>query len=75
MDSLKDKFLEALLKNGFSTILAVLFCYFLFFIMELHQEKTEKIRRKEIELFEEALKDYRENNNKILRELILCLEK
>jgi hypothetical protein len=43
--------------------------------MELHQEKTEKIRRKEIELFEEALKVHRENNNKILRELIECLEK
>ena len=72
---MKDKFLDALLKNGFSTVLAVLFCYFLFVIMELHQEKTEKIRRKEIELFEEALKVHRENNNKILRELIECLEK
>ena len=72
---MKDKFLDALLKNGFSTVLSVLFCYFLFVIMELHQEKTEKIRRKEIELFEEALKVHRENNNKILRELIECLEK
>lgn len=71
---MKDKFLEALLKNGFSTVLAVLFCYFLFFIMELHQERTEEIRRKEIELFENALKIHRENNSKILRELIECLD-
>ena len=71
---MKDKFLDALLKNGFSTVLAVLFCYFLFFIMELHQEKTEEIRRKEIELFESALKIHREENNKILRELIDCLK-
>jgi len=70
----KDKFLDALLKNGFSTVLAVLFCYFLFFIMELHQEKTEEIRRKEIELFEDALEIHREENNKILRELIDCLK-
>ena len=72
---MKDKFLDALLKNGFSTVLSVLFCYFLFVIMELHQEKTEKIRRKEIELFEDALKVHRENNNKLLRNLIECLEK
>ena len=71
---MKDKFLDALLKNGFSTVLAVLFCYFLFVIMEIHQEKTEKIRRREIELFEEALKAHRENNSKILRELIECLK-
>ena len=72
---MKDKFLEALLKNGFSTVLAVLFCYFLFFIRELHQEKTEQIRRKEIELFENALKVHREDNDKILRELVECLKK
>jgi len=72
---MKDKFLEALLKNGFSTVLAVLFCYFLFFIMEMHQEKTEQIRRKEIELFENALKVHREDNDKILRELVECLKK
>ena len=71
---MKDKFLDALLKNGFSTVLAVLFCYFLFFIMELHQEKTEEIRRKEIELFEGALDVHREENNKMLRELIDCLK-
>ena len=71
---MKDKFLEALLKNGFSTVLSVLFCYFLFFIMEMHQEKTEQIRRKEIELFENALKVHRENNDKMLRELIECLQ-
>ena len=71
---MKDKFLDALLKNGFSTVLAVLFCYFLFYIMGLHQEKTEEIRRKEIELFENALKIHREENNKILRELIDCLK-
>tara|TARA_R110002050_G_scaffold213262_1_gene349528 strand:- start:1899 stop:2123 length:225 start_codon:yes stop_codon:yes gene_type:complete len=71
---MKDKFLDALLKNGFSTILAVLFCYFLFFIMELHQEKTEDIRRKEIELFQKALKIQREQNSKMLRELIECME-
>jgi hypothetical protein len=72
---MKDRFLEALLKNGFSTVLAVLFCYFLFFIMEMHQEKTEQIRRKEIELFENALKVHREDNDKILRELVECLKK
>ena len=71
---MKDKFLDALLKNGFSTVLAVLFCYFLFFIMELHQEKTEEIRRNEIKLFEENLKDDREQNSKMLRELIDCLK-
>ena len=71
---MKDKFLDALLKNGFSTVLAVLFCYFLYYIMLLHQEKTEEIRRNEIKLFEENLKDDREQNSKMLRELIDCLK-
>ncbi len=71
---MKDKSLDALLKNGFSTVLAVLFCYFLFFIMELHQEKVGNIRRKEIEIFEKSLEMHREENNKMLRELIDCLK-
>tara|TARA_R110002049_G_scaffold181860_1_gene349328 strand:- start:312 stop:530 length:219 start_codon:yes stop_codon:yes gene_type:complete len=72
---MKDKFLDALLKNGFSTVLSVVFCYSLFYIMQLNQERTEEIRKNEIELFKEALKIHREHNDETLEKLIECLDK
>ena len=71
---MKEEFFKVVLKQGFSTVLACLFCYFLFFIMESHQQKTEEIRENEVELFKAALKNHRDANTKMLRELIDCLK-
>ena len=44
---MKDKFLDALLKNGFSTVLSVVFCYSLFLhnAVEPREDRGDKKER------------------------------